>query len=242
MADTQTKPGITPEEQAMAKAYSHEAVEARWYDWWEAQGYFTPERDPRKEPYTIIMPPPNVTGELHMGHGLTNAVEDILIRWKRMSGYSTLYLPGEDHAGIAGQNVVEKELAKEGKSRHDLGREKFLERTWEWMNHYRPRIRYQLRRLGASCDWTRERFTMDPGPACAVRTVFKHLYDKGLIYKGERIINWCPCCATTLSDLEVDMVEEQGNLWTIFYPLAEADEGGDQGSGIRDQGSGICDQ
>jgi valyl-tRNA synthetase len=205
----------------MAKAYSHEAVEARWYDWWEAQGYFTPERDPNKEPYTIIMPPPNVTGDLHMGHGLTNAVEDILIRWKRMSGYSTLYLPGEDHAGIAGQLAVEKELAKEGKSRHDLGREAFLERTWEWMNRYRPRIRYQLRRLGASCDWTRECFTMDPGPARAVRTVFKHLYDKGLIYKGERIINWCPRCATTLSDLEVENIEEQGNLWTILYPLAE---------------------
>ena len=205
----------------MAKAYSHEAVEARWYDWWEAQGYFTPERDPKKEPYTIIMPPPNVTGELHMGHALTNAVEDILIRYKRMSGYSTLYLPGEDHAGIAGQNVVEKELAKEGKTRHDLGREAFLQRTWEWMNLYRPRIRYQLRRLGASCDWTRERFTMDPGPARAVRVVFKRLYDKGLIYKGEKIINWCPRCATTLSDLEVEDIEERGNLWTILYPLTE---------------------
>ena len=204
----------------MAKAYNHETVERRWYEWWEAKGYFTPERDPNKEPYTIIMPPPNVTGELHLGHALTNAVEDILIRYKRMNGYSTLYLPGEDHAGIAGQYVVEKELAKEGLTRHDLGREKFLERAWDWMNRYRPKIRYQLRRLGASCDWTRERFTMDEGPALAVRTVFKHLYDKGLIYKGERIVNWCPRCATTLSDLEVENEEEQGNLWTLRYPLA----------------------
>jgi valyl-tRNA synthetase len=205
----------------MDKAYNPHAVEARWYDWWEAQGYFTPDVDPNREPYTIIMPPPNVTGELHIGHALTNAIEDILIRWKRMSGYSTLYLPGEDHAGIAGQNVVEKELAKEGLTRHDLGREKFLERTWDWMNRYRPRIRYQLRRLGASCDWTRERFTMDPGPARAVRVAFKRLYDKGLIYRGERIINWCPRCMTTLSDLEVESEEEQGYLWTIKYPLAD---------------------
>jgi valyl-tRNA synthetase len=205
----------------MAKAYGPAEVEARWYDWWESQGYFTPRRDPAREPYTIIMPPPNVTGELHLGHALTNAVEDVLIRWKRMNGYETLYLPGEDHAGIAGQNAVEKELAKEGLSRHDLGRGKFIERTWEWMDLYRPRIRYQLRRLGASCDWTRERFTMDPGPAKAVRTVFKRLYDKDLIYKGERIVNWCPRCATTLSDLEVESEEEQGFLWTLFYPLAD---------------------
>ncbi|MEO8285792.1 MAG: valine--tRNA ligase [Chloroflexota bacterium] len=228
MTDTQSRPEIIPPgpQEGMAKAYNPQAVEARWYDWWEQQGYFTPERDPSKTPYTIIMPPPNVTGDLHMGHALTNAVEDILIRWKRMNGYSTLYLPGEDHAGISGQNVVEKELAREGKSRHDLGREAFLERTWEWMDLYRPRIRHQLRRLGASCDWTRECFTMDPGPARAVRSVFKHLYDKGLIYKGERIVNWCPRCATTLSDLEVENEEEQGNLWTIRYPLADNPEEG----------------
>ena len=223
MTDTTMPESNTDQGTEMAKAYSHGDVEARWYDWWEAQGYFTPDRDPNKTPYTIIMPPPNVTGELHMGHAVTNAVEDILIRWKRMDGYSALYLPGEDHAGIAGQNVVEKELAKEEVSRHDLGREKFLERTWEWMNLYRPKIRYQLRRLGASCDWTRECFTMDPGPVRAVRTVFKHLYDKGLIYKGERIINWCPRCATTLSDLEVIMETEPGFLWTIRYPLIGPD-------------------
>jgi valyl-tRNA synthetase len=212
----------------MAKAYSHEAVEGRWYDWWEQQGYFTAQRDPNRKPFTIIMPPPNVTGELHMGHALTNAVEDILTRWRRMQGYEALYLPGEDHAGISGQYVVEKELAKDELSRHDLGREKFLERAWEWMNEYRPRIRYQLRRLGASCDWSRERFTLDAGPVNAVRTVFKRLYDKGLIYKGERIVNWCPRCMTTLSDLEVEPEEEEGHLWTIRYPLA-----GDPSQGIE---------
>ena len=236
MADIQDKPK-NEEQSQMAKAYSHEAVEGRWYDWWEQQGYFTPERNPGSKPYTIIMPPPNVTGELHMGHALTNAVEDILIRWKRMQGYETLYLPGEDHAGISGQYVVEKELAKEKLSRHDIGREKFLERAWEWMNEYRPRIRYQLRRLGASCDWTRERFTLDPGPQLAVRTVFKRLYDKGLIYKGERIVNWCPRCMTTLSDLEVEPEEEQGHLWTIRYPLAE--EGADSNPDIRNSNSEI---
>ena len=228
MTDIQDKPTSEEQQAGMAKAYSHEAVEGRWYDWWEQQGYFTAERDPNRKPFTIIMPPPNVTGELHMGHALTNAVEDILIRWRRMQGYEALYLPGEDHAGISGQYVVEKELAKEELSRHDVGREKFLERAWEWMNEYRPRIRYQLRRLGASCDWTRERFTLDPGPVNAVRTVFKRLYDKGLIYKGERIVNWCPRCMTTLSDLEVELEEEQGHLWTLRYPLA-----GDPTQGIE---------
>src|SRR5688500_14272892 len=212
----------------MAKAYEPKLVEPRWYDWWEAQGYFTPRTDPKKKPFTIIMPPPNVTGELHIGHALVNAVDDILTRYKRQQGYEALYLPGEDHAGIAGQWVVEKEIAKEGHTRHDLGREKFLERAWDYMNRYRPRIRTQFRALGASCDWTRECFTMDPGPMKAVRTVFKRLYDKGLIYKGERIVNWCPRCATTLSDLEVDMVEETSNLWTIRYPLE-----GDPSQGIE---------
>lgn len=221
MADIQDKPTNEQQSEGMAKAYNHRDVEGRWYDWWEAQGYFTPGRGSEKGPFTIIMPPPNVTGELHMGHALTNAVEDILIRWRRMQGFDALYLPGEDHAGISGQFVVERELAKEGITRHDLGREKFLEREWEWMNQYRPKIRYQLRRLGASCDWTRERFTMDPGPAQAVRVVFKRLYDKGLIYKGNRIVNWCPRCMTTLSDLEVEAEEETGFLWTLRYPLAD---------------------
>src|SRR5207248_4356810 len=162
---------------------------------------------------------------------------DILVRYKRMCGYETLYLPGEDHAGIDGQYVVEKELAAEGLTRHDLGREQFLERAWDWMDRYRPQIRTQIRRLGASCDWTRERFTMDEGPARAVRTVFKHLYDKGLIYKGERIVNWCPRCATTLSDLEVESEEEQGFLWTLFYPLADADDRREFASSSTDDGS-----
>ena len=205
----------------MAKAYSHAAVESRWYDWWEAQGYFRPERDPAKTPFTIIMPPPNVTGELHLGHALTTTIEDIMIRWKRMQGYSALFLPGFDHAGIAGQYVVEKELARRDLTRHDIGREAFLEHAWAWMRKYIPIISNQFRRLGASCDWSRARFTMDAGPARAVRTVFKHLYDKGLIYQGERIINWCPRCMTSLSDLEVENEETPGSLWTIRYPLAD---------------------
>ena len=204
----------------MAKTYSHEAVESRWYAWWEQQGYFTPTRDPDKIPFTIIMPPPNVTGELHLGHALTTTIEDIMIRWKRMQGYATLWLPGFDHAGIAGQYVVEKELARSDLTRHDIGREAFLELAWAWMGKYIPIISAQFRRLGASCDWSRARFTMDPGPARAVRTVFKHLFDKHLIYQGERIINWCPRCMTSLSDLEVENEETPGHLWTIRYPLA----------------------
>ena len=225
MADTQDRTD-NQQRTEMAKAYSSQSVEPRWYEWWERNGYFTPEVDPEKKPYTIIMPPPNVTGELHLGHALTYAIEDILIRYKRMNGYEALFLPGQDHAGINGQYVVEKQLQKEGLSRHDLGREKFLEVAWEYMEQYRPKIRYQQRRLGASCDWTRERFTLDPGPVKAVRRVFKRLYDKGLIYKGERIVNWCPRCATTLSDLEVENEEEQGFLWTLRYPLADNPEEG----------------
>ncbi|MDP9379590.1 MAG: valine--tRNA ligase [Chloroflexota bacterium] len=201
----------------LAKTYDPTSVESRWYDWWDSHGYFAPHGD--GEPYTIIMPPPNVTGELHTGHALFATVEDVLTRFKRMQGRPTLWLPGADHAGIAGQWVVEKELALEGITRHDLGREKFLERVWEWMDLYRGRIREQLRILGASCDWSRFVFTMDPGPARAVRTAFKKLYDKGLIYKGERMINWCPRCMTALSDLEVNHEELQGHIWTLRYPI-----------------------
>ena len=170
------------------------------------------------------MPPPNVTGELHIGHALFVAVEDIMIRWHRMLGDPTLWIPGADHAGIAGQWVVEKELAKEGLTRHDLGREKFLQRVWQFMNQYRGRIREQMMILGASCDWTRFVFTMDPGPSRAVRHVFKRLYDKGLIYRGERLISWCPRCQTALSDLEVVHRDEAGSLWTIAYPIEGSDE------------------
>ena len=203
----------------MAKAYDPAAVEAKWSRFWEEGGYFKPRVEEGREPYTIIMPPPNVTGELHMGHALTNAVEDILIRWRRMQGYAALYLPGADHAGIAGQNVVEKHIAQEGLTRHDLGREQFLARVWQWMDYYRPRIQAQLRVLGASCDWSRFRFTMDEGPSRGVRKVFKQLYDEGLIYRGERMVNWCWRCATVLSDLEVEHEEEESSLWYVRYPI-----------------------
>ncbi|HEX2173311.1 MAG TPA: valine--tRNA ligase, partial [Dehalococcoidia bacterium] len=205
----------------MPKTYAPRQVEERLYAFWEQSGYFTPRIDPTREPFTIIMPPPNVTGELHLGHALTATVEDILTRWHRMLGDPTLWLPGVDHAGIAGQNVVEQLLAREGKTRHDLGREAFLDRVWEWMRTYRGVISGQHKRLGVSCDWSRERFTMDPGPSRAVRTTFKSLFDRGLIYRGERIINWCPRCATALSDLEVDHEEVEGHLWQIRYPLAD---------------------
>ena len=194
------KPGI---ESSLAKAYDPRLVETGVYDRWDDAGFFQPRERPDREPFVVVMPPPNVTGELHIGHALFVTVEDIMIRWHRMLGDPTLWIPGADHAGIAGQWVVEKELAKEGLTRHDLGREKFLQRVWQFMNQYRGRIREQMMILGASCDWTRFVFTMDPGPSRAVRHVFKRLYDKGLIYRGERLISWCPRCQTALSDLEV---------------------------------------
>ena len=209
----------------MPKSYDPKLYEERWYSFWESRGYFRPEINPQGKPFTIIMPPPNVTGELHIGHALTASIEDILIRWHRMMGDAALWLPGEDHAAIAAQNVVERELAKEGLTRHDLGRERFLERMWEWTNRYRHIIADQHKRLAASCDWTRERFTMDPGPSRAVRTAFVRLYERGLIYKGNRIINWCPRCSTALSDLEVVHSEEQGELTYVRYPLVPRREG-----------------
>ena len=208
----------------LAKNYDPATIEGPWYDRWYDMGYFTVNIDPEKKPFVVIMPPPNVTGELHMGHALFVAVEDILSRWHRMHGTPTLWLPGADHAGIAGQWVVERELAKNGLTRQDLGRELFLENVWEWMDLYRSRILSQLRTLGASCDWTRFHFTMDPGPSRAVRAAFKRLYDKGLIYRGERLINWCPRCMTALSDLEVDHEEAQGSIWTLRYPITGSDE------------------
>jgi len=203
----------------MAKAYDPKEVEARWYDRWLELGVFKPDPDPSKQPFCIIMPPPNVTGELHLGHALTASIEDLLTRWHRMRGDATLWLPGRDHAGIAGQLVVERELATEGKTRHDLGREAFLDRMWDWMERYGEAITLQHRRLGVSVDWERERFTMDPGPSRAVRTAFVRLFDKGLIYRGARITNWCPRCATALSDLEVVHHEEAGTLTYVRYPL-----------------------
>ena len=205
----------------IAKAYDPKAVEQRIYDSWMAGGYFTSKIDRSKQPYVIIMPPPNVTGELHMGHALTKAMQDLMVRWHRMKGDPTLYLPGTDHAGIATQVVVERTLATDGMSRHDLGRQKFVEQVWEWVDRYGGTIYEQIKRLGVSCDWTRQRFTLDEGPSRAVRTAFVNLYKKGLIYRGERIVNWCPHCATALSDLEVKHQEESASLYHIRYPLED---------------------
>jgi valyl-tRNA synthetase len=205
------------------KAYEPAEVEKKWYGFWMEHGYFTPKIDRKKKPFVIIMPPPNVTGELHLGHALTATLEDIMIRWHRMKGEPALWLPGVDHAGIATQVIVEQKLAEEGLDRHKLGREKFVERVWEWVKKSRQSITLQHQRLGASCDWTRERFTLDEGPSRAVRTAFVRLYNKGLIYQGERIINWCPRCQTALSDLEVQHKDITGNLYYLRYPMADGD-------------------
>ena len=203
------------------RAYNAATVEQRLYQNWLAKGYFAANADPGKEPFTIIMPPPNVTGELHLGHALEKAIEDALVRWHRMLGDPTLWLPGTDHAGIATQWAVEQQLAAQGKDRHQLGREDFEELVWEHVRKYGGIIHEQSRRLGVSADWDRHRFTLDPGPSHAVRTTFVNLYNKGLIYRHERIINWCPRCSTALSDLEVDYQELDGTLYYIRYPLEQ---------------------
>ncbi len=205
----------------LPKVYEPQAVESRIYDMWQKGGYFHAEVDESKKPFTIVMPPPNVTGQLHMGHAMDATLQDTLIRFKRMQGYNALWIPGVDHAGIATQIKVEEELRKEGLTRYDLGREKFLERVWDWKQKYGNRIVEQQKKLGASCDWDRARFTMDEGCSNAVREVFVSLYEKGLIYKGSRIINWCPHCVTALSDAEVEYVDKPGHLWHIRYPLAD---------------------
>jgi len=207
--------------QEIPKAYESADVEQRLYKFWMDSGFFTPEIDHSKKPFTIIMPPPNVTGELHLGHALTATYEDILIRWHRMLGEPTLWLPGVDHAGIATQFVVEQSLLKEGLDKKTLGREKFVERVWQWVNKSRIAITQQHQRIGASADWNRERFTLDPGPSLAVRTAFVNLYNKGLIYRGERIITWCPRCQTAISDLEVQHKDTAGHLYYIHYALAD---------------------
>ena len=200
--------------------YNPKEIEQQWYTYWEEKGYFHEEVDTNKEPFSIVLPPPNVTGQLHMGHALDNTLQDILIRTKRMQGYNVLWMPGTDHAGIATQVKVEENIMKtEGKSRHDLGREEFLKRVWEWKQEYGNTIVKQIRSLGASCDWTRERFTLDEGYQKAVLKVFVALYEKGLIYRGERITNWCPNCLTALSDIEVEHEDENGHLWHIRYPV-----------------------
>lgn len=206
--------------QELSKSYEPKAVEERWYGVWEKSGFFHADEDADGRPYSIVIPPPNVTGSLHMGHALNATLQDVLIRWHRMCGDNTLWLPGTDHAGIATQNVVERQLAKDNIDRHSLGRERFIERVWEWKKEYGGRIIGQLKRLGASCDWQRERFTMDEGLSRAVREVFVRLYEEGLIYRGERLINWCPRCRTALSDIEVEHEEERGKLYYIAYPMS----------------------
>lgn len=203
----------------MPKAYDPRETEQRLYDWWESKGYFTPNIDPNKKPFVIVIPPPNVTGELHHGHAMFVTFEDLLIRWHRMMGEPTLWLPGTDHAGIATQNVVEKALLKQGTSRKQLGREEFVERVWDWKAEYGSIITRQIRRMGASVDWTRERFTMDEQLSRAVREAFVRLYEKGLIYRGPRLVNWCPKDESAISDLEVEHEERQGNLWYVKYPI-----------------------
>ena len=205
----------------MPKAYDPGASESRIYESWVEGGYFTPEIDHSKTPFTVIMPPPNVTGELHYGHALTIALEDLMCRWHRMKGEPTLYLPGTDHAGIATQVVVERMLANDDLTRHDLGRKEFVATVWQWVDQYGGRIYEQIKRLGASCDWSRQAFTLDEGPSKAVRTTFVNLYEKGLIYRGERIVNWCPRCSTALSDLEVKHAEEDASLYYIRYALED---------------------
>ena len=206
----------------LPKVYEPREVESRVYQQWEDAGCFKAQRDPKKKPFTIVMPPPNVTGQLHMGHAMDCTLQDILIRFKRMQGYAALWVPGTDHAGIATQIKVEENLrVNEGLTRYDLGREKFLDRVWDWKNQYGNRIVEQQKKMGASCDWSRARFTMDEGCSKAVRETFCNLYEKGLIYKGSRIINWCPHCVTALSDAEVEYVDKPGNLWHIRYPLSD---------------------
>lgn len=209
----------------MAKTYDPKAFEDRIYAEWEEKGAFRAEVDPNKKPFTIMMPPPNITGQLHMGHALDQTLQDVLTRWKRMSGYSALWLPGSDHASIATEVKVVEKLRAEGITKEDLGRDEFLKHVWEWKRVYGGKITEQCRKLGDSCDWSRERFTMDEGCSKAVNAFFKKLYDKGLIYKGNRLINWCPTCGTSLSDAEVEHEEKNGKYWYFRYPGADGSEG-----------------
>ena len=207
----------------LPKNYDPRKVEKNIYDWWESKGYFEPRVHPWKKPFVISMPPPNVTGQLHLGHAITATLEDLMIRYHRMVGTPTLWVPGADHAGIATQNVVERELGKQGLKRTDLGREKFIERVWKWKDVYLKRIDNQHRRLGVSCDWKRERFTLDEVLSRSVRTAFVRLYEKELIYQGRYLVHWCPRCGTAISDLEVEHEEEASNLWHIRYPVLNED-------------------
>jgi valyl-tRNA synthetase len=206
--------------ESLDKAYEPHSIEEKWLERWLKSDLFNPTFDPSKKPFSMVIPPPNVTGSLHIGHALNNTIQDVLARYKRMDGFDVLWVPGTDHAGIATQNVVERELTKEGLSRHDLGREKFLERVWQWKEKYGNTIIKQLKKLGASCSWKYLRFTMDEGLSKAVREVFCRLYEEGLIYRGDYIINWCSRCETALADLEVEFEPRQGKLWYLVYPEA----------------------
>ena len=210
-------------ESKLSKGYEPQNVEQKWYAAWEQDNLFHADETSSRQPYAIVIPPPNVTGVLHMGHALNNTLQDILCRWHRMRGFEVLWMPGTDHAGIATQNVVEKQLAAEGVDRHEVGREKFIERVWQWREESGGKIFEQLKRLGASCDWQRERFTMDEGLSTSVREVFVRLYEDGLIYRANRLINWCPRCHTALSDLEVEHEDKKGHLWHLRYPVIGTD-------------------
>jgi valyl-tRNA synthetase len=212
----------------MEKEYRPEAIEERWARTWVDRGLFRAGADPSKRPFCMVIPPPNVTGNLHMGHVLVYTLHDVVARWRRMQGWDVLWLPGTDHAGIATQMVVERELVKEGTDRLAIGREAFVARVWEWKALYGSRITGQLKRLGSSCDWSRERFTMDEGLSRAVREVFVRLYREGLIYRDRYIVNWCPRCRTALSDLETVHEAKKGKLYTVRYPFADG-----KGSGIE---------
>ena len=210
--------------ECMNKNYNPKEVEDKIYENWEKSGYFSASVDENKKPYSVIMPPPNVTGNLHMGHALDQTMQDILIRFKRMQGYSALWIPGTDHASIATEAKVVQELEKEGLSKEKIGREEFLKRAWQWKEKYGGNIKKQLRKLGISCDWARERFTMDEGCSEAVKEYFLRLYEKGLIYRGERIINWCPNCKTSISDAEVEFKEQDSHFWHLKYYLVDSEE------------------
>ena len=203
----------------LAKSYNPSEFEDRIYDFWLKGNYFHAEVDKDKKPYTIVMPPPNITGQLHMGHALDETLQDILIRWRRMQGYSALWLPGTDHASIATEAKIVEAMRKEGITKEDIGREEFLKRAWEWKKVYGGRITSQLKKLGSSCDWERERFTMDEGCSKAVKEVFVRLYNDGKIYRGNRMVNWCPHCCTSISDAEVEYKEQNGHFWHLLYQV-----------------------
>ncbi len=205
----------------LSKQYSPAEIEDRLYTEWENKGYFKPSDDREKPTYTIVIPPPNITGQLHMGHALDNTLQDILIRYKRMKGFSTLWVPGTDHASIATEAKIVEQMRKEGLTKDDIGREGFLKRAWDWNDKFGGRIVSQLKKMGSSCDWSRKRFTLDDGCSDAVKEVFIRLYEKGLIYRGKRIVNWCPKCLTTISDAEVEYEEQAGHFWHLRYPFTD---------------------